>query len=406
MIVELPQTAWQREMRSMARRPILDRKSRLVGYELCFPRVDRNPAGTDDGHASRTILDDVVLFGLNRLTGNMPAFIRCNADMLHDGWVQVLPADLVVLEISTQIECCQLLVETCARLRDSGFRLAIVDCDGDPVHHPLYPLASYLKFDLSHLRLTDCNRILAHPTPAIMATNVNTQGEYRDACKLGASFIQGLYFCCPDILQAPKIPPSHHTRIEILRELQSDPLLLKRLCPIVERDAALVYRLLRMANSPMCAIRQEVKSIESAIMFLGDNTFRRIAGLAILSELSSGQPAEVFNMAVVRARFCELTAKRAGLNPGEQYLLGMLSLLPAMLLCPMEKLVSDLPLRPAIQQALLDEPVPEAAMLAWIKSYEKNNFQESCDIALAHRLNQQQLTQFYIDAVVWTASWQ
>ena len=336
----------------------------------------------------------------------MPAFIRCNADMLLGGWVQVLPADSVVLEIPTQIECCQLLVETCVHLKDSGFQLAIVDCESDPSGHPLYHLASYVKFDLRHLRRIDCRQILENPKVVLVADNVNTQEDYREASKIGSRLIQGLYFCCHDVIQARKIPANHTIGIQILHELQYDPLQLKRLCPIVEHDPSLVYRLLRMANSPRCAIRQEVKSIESAILALGDDTFRRIVGLAILSELNSGQPAEVLNMSVVRARFCELAAKKAALIPSEQYLVGMLSLLPAMLFCPMEKLVAELPLRPAILQALLGEPVPEAGMLAWVKSYEKNNLQECCDIAVSYRLKHQQLTQFYLDAVVWTTSWQ
>lgn len=404
MNVELPEPSQIAETLSIARRPILDRKSRLIAYELCFPGMHRG--GPDEDHASRAILDDVVLFGLDRLTAGMPAFIPCNADMLFAGWVHVLPVDLVVLEVSAKIECGQLLVETCRNLQNSGFRLALADCESNPLHHPLYPFVSYVKFDLNHLRLVDPAQFLADPSIAIVATDINTQEDYREACKCGASLIQGLYFCSPDLIRSPKIATNHQVQLRVLRELQSDPLKLKRLGPVVELDASLVYRLLRMVNSPWCAVRQEVKSVESAILILGDDTFRRIAGLAILSELNAGQPSEVLNMAIVRARFCELAAKKARLNPNEQYLLGILSLLPAMLLCPMVKLAPDLPLRSEIRDALLGDPVPAGGMLAWIKSYEKQNFEECQDIALSYRLTQQELSRLYVDAVVWAASWQ
>jgi len=89
----------------------------------------------------------------------------------------------------------------------------------------------------------------------------------------------------------------------------------------------------------------EVRSVESAITVLGESTFRRVVSLAVLSELNGDQPAAILHMALVRARFCELAACKFGPDAGEQYLLGMLSLLPAMLGVPMEEIVPILPLR-------------------------------------------------------------
>jgi len=172
----------------------------------------------------------------------------------------------------------------------------------------------------------------------------------------------------------------------------------------VLRDAALVYRLLRLVNSPMCAVRQEVTSIESAIMLLGEKTFRRIANLAILGEMNNGQPDELLHMALVRARFCELSAPHKGLDPAEQYMLGMFSLLPAMLRHTMETLAPELPLRAEIREALLGKDTDERALLSWIESHEKNDVPVCCALAKAHELNQQRLTQFYVDAVVWDAT--
>ena len=78
-----------------------------------------------------------------------------------------------------------------------------------------------------------------------------------------------------------------------------------------------------------------------------------MAMLAVLSELNTGQPTEILHMALVRARFCELAAASGSLDSEEQYMLGMLSLLPAMLRQPMEELAVELPLRPGIKKALL-----------------------------------------------------
>ena len=98
-----------------------------------------------------------------------------------------------------------------------------------------------------------------------------------------------------------------------------------------------------------------------------------MATLAITSELNAGQPAELLRMAFVRARFCELAALFAGLDHTEQYLLGLLSLLPAMLRTPMHDLAPSLPLRDEIRRALLGEKIPERSLLCWLKATNAAN---------------------------------
>jgi EAL and modified HD-GYP domain-containing signal transduction protein len=139
-------------------------------------------------------------------------------------------------------------------------------------------------------------------------------------------------------------------------------------------------------------------------MVVGETTFRRIATLAILSEFNAEQPPEILHMALVRARFCELAAALCGLDPNEQYLLGMMSLLPAMMRYPMEALAPELPLRAEIRQALLGLDNPERCLLAWIEGHERNDQAASHAIAEQRGLNQQRLVQFFIDAVVWDAT--
>jgi EAL and modified HD-GYP domain-containing signal transduction protein len=109
-------------------------------------------------------------------------------------------------------------------------------------------------------------------------------------------------------------------------------------------------------------------------------------------------------MAMVRGRFCELAAGLRGLDPQELYLLGMLSLRPAMMRCPMEKLAVELPLRTEIRQALEGTENAERCLLSWIESHERNDYATWNTIAEAHELNQQKLVQYYIDALVWEAS--
>ncbi|MGD0547210.1 MAG: hypothetical protein ABR991_05215, partial [Terracidiphilus sp.] len=92
------------ELRSVARQPILDLHSRVHGYELLFWN-GRKPLDRADGDlATRTMLDNTVIFGLEELSHGLPAFVNCTADSLTEEWVQVLPPRMTVLELPAAAE--------------------------------------------------------------------------------------------------------------------------------------------------------------------------------------------------------------------------------------------------------------------------------------------------------------
>jgi EAL and modified HD-GYP domain-containing signal transduction protein len=234
-----------------------------------------------------------------------------------------------------------------------------------------------------------------------VARNVETQSNYQQACAAGFTLFQGNYLCNPVLLTNRKVPSNRFLNFELLRHLNRDPIDLKRVSELVIRDSSLTYRLLRLVNSPFCALRQEVRSIESALVIVGEEVFRRIATLAILSELNTGQPAEILQMALLRARFCSLAAGSCALNSEEQYLLGMLSLLPAMLGLPMEALTPSLPFRVEIREALEGTASCERSLLGWLEMHEGGDW-AACDrIAQTNDLSSEHLIRCYAEAVVW-----
>jgi len=395
------------EMRYIARQPILDENHRVHAYELHFQMNPEAVMEGDEVRAMRTILDDAVLFGIERFTNGLPAFVNCTAEALTEQLVAVLPPAMTVLEISADLEVSPALAAACRELKQTGFRFALVDFCWNSMPHPLFDLVEYVKTDLDRLDADGCQRLrrrLHGTSTAMMADKVETQEDYRRASAAGFTLFEGYYFCHPELIKNSKVPANRLVHLDILRQLHNDPLDLKKIGPLVLRDASLTYRLLRLVNSPLYAIRQEVRSIESAIMLVGETTFRRIATLAICSESNTGEPPEILHMALVRARFCELAAKHCGLDPNEQYLLGMFSLLPAMMRQSMERLASELPLRNEIRQALLGENNRERSLLAWIESHERNDQGTRDAIAETNTLNLKKLVLCYLDALLWDAA--
>jgi EAL and modified HD-GYP domain-containing signal transduction protein len=191
-------------------------------------------------------------------------------------------------------------------------------------------------------------------------------------------------------------------RLDILNALQQTPLEVHKVSPLVKRDGPLTYQLLRLANSPLWAGRKEIDSIELALITVGDDAFRRIATTAIASEFNGDQPPELLCMAMVRGRFCEVAGAKRNLDPFSQYLLGLLSLLPAMQGQEMKEIVPTLPLGGEIREALLGTKNKERVLLGWIENCERGDW-VGCDAAAeGDGLNQQELAKIYVDAVAWT----
>jgi EAL and modified HD-GYP domain-containing signal transduction protein len=197
------------------------------------------------------------------------------------------------------------------------------------------------------------------------------------------------------------MPANTASHFEIVRLLCHDPIDVRHVSRLVMRDAAITYRLLRLVNSPVYAVHGELRSIESAIFILGDETLRRIVSLAVLSELNANQPPEILCMAFVRARFCELAARLCGLDPPEQFLLGMFSLVAAMLRLPIEELTRSLPLRDKICEALEGTKNPERRLLNWIEVHERGEWTASDTMVQSIGLSREKLNLCYTDAIVW-----
>jgi EAL and modified HD-GYP domain-containing signal transduction protein len=392
------------ELRSVARQPILDLHSRVHGYELLFWNGRKPVARTDSDLATCTMLDNTVVFGLEELAHGLPAFVNCTVDSLTEEWVQVLPPKMTVLELPFVVEPTPGLLSACRKLKAAGFRLALCDFNGDLAARSLGELADYVKVDFVKVDALGRKNLLRwlETVPArAVAQNVETQEHYGQACKEGFQLFQGYYFCRPEPLKSHKIPGNRLVHLEILEDLQNNPMDLQRLSQLVSCDASLTYRLLRLVNSPVCAMRQEVTSIQSALMLVGESTFRRIAILAIASDFNADQPAEILRMAFERGRFCELAAQHCGLVPSEQYLIGMISLFPAMLRILMEDLIRLLPLREKAREALIGQETPESVLLHWIVCQEYGDW-EACDaIIRANNLRSDQIMRFHNEAIVW-----
>ena len=395
-----------RAPRYLARQPILDARGQVHAYELLFRSGNRNTFDGDDDTATRTILDNSIVFGLETLARGLPAFVNCTPDVLIEELVRVLPPRMTVLEILDTVEPTAEFFQACMHLKSLGFRITLDDFTWRSPLQPLVSLADYIKIDFLGSPAADRNLLLSRLPPACrpIAGKVETRADFDTARAEGFSLFQGYYFCAPAMLRVSRIPANKICHLLLLDLLQQDPIDIHKLSQLIKRDPGLTYRLLRLVNSPACAFRQEVRSIETALLAIGDDQFRRLASLAIASELSRGESTEILRMAFLRARFCELAAAHCRLDPAEQYLIGLFSLLPAMLHVPMKEILLALPLRREVQDALLggDPAGAVRAPLDWIEAEERRDWKRCHQIATECGAGDPaNLVDCYLSAVLW-----
>jgi len=392
------------DFRYVARQPILDARGQVLGYELLFCDGPDRVSLAEGDQAFRSLLDNTVLFGLEQLSGGLSAFVHCTAESLGEEWLHILPPGLTVIELDADQSVDEELLQKCQNMKALGYHLALDGFTGKNAQAGLIDLADYLKVDISKMdsaqRTALVERFAARPD-TLIATCVHSQQEYRQLLSEGFTLFQGYYFCRPEMLDSPRIPANRMVHLEILELVQKDPMDLNRLSQLVSCDASLTYRLLRLVNSPLCAMRQEVTSIQTALMIIGERTFRHLAMLAIARDFNESEYDEVLRMAFERGRFCELAAGLCGLISSEQYLIGMVSMFPAMLRLPMQKLAGALPLRENARKALLGEPVREGILLQWLIQQEHEQW-GACDAILrTFNLSGDQIMRFRAEAIAW-----
>lgn len=396
-------------LRSVVRMPILDTRGRVHAYELLF----RGEPSSGGGLTFKNLIETAGTFSLEKpselkkLTGRLTAFVRCPLEALDERLAQVLPPSLTVLEIRAPLEDSPDMVSSCMQLKAHGFHFALDDYANEPQHPSQLEFADYISVDFCRtnpeLRRRLLDELRGKPL-ILLAKGVHTHSDYRKAKEEGFSLFEGYFFLQPVAVRNRRPPVNQMLRLDILKALQRNPLDMSKVSQLVKRDGPLTYQLLRLVNSPLWGMRQSVESIEVALVAVGENAFRRIATLAIASEFNGDQPAELLSMAILRGRICEVMAADRGLDPFEQYLLGMLSLLPAMQGQPMSEIAPTLPLGAVVLEALFGKKCRERAMLSWLEQFERGEWAACDQAANAHGLDQAELSRVYIEAVAWTES--
>lgn len=352
----------------VARQPILNADRSTYGYELLY-RSHRGNAfdGTDAAAATaRVISNSYLTIGLDQLVGGNRAFINFDRASLVGGLPAMLPQETVVVEILETVQPDSEVLAACEALKKKGYLLALDDVVGSEGLETLLGLTDIVKVDFRGASSLEIRRLARHLSGAtLLAEKVETYEEFERARQMGFRLFQGYFFSRPEVVSKREIPGFKLNYLRILKEVGNLDLDFERIEEGVKREASLVHKLLRYVNSAHFGCKRRVDSIRHALALLGETEIRRWISLATMAGLASDKPAQLVVEAMTRGRFCELMSGRAGLasRAPEMFLLGLYSLLDALLDRPMKEVVDEVSLTADVRSCLLGEPAPVRAML-------------------------------------------
>ncbi len=138
---------------------------------------------------------------------------------------------------------------------------------------------------------------------------------------------------------------------------------------------------------------------------LGDDGIRKWTWLAALPSLALNKPSELMVSAAVRAHFCELLAVGEGLanREADLFLMGILSLLDAMLDRPLEELLPELYLPEDLERALLQNGGGSQMSAAYslVRAYEAAEWDPLLQCARQLGIAPERLPDLYLESIVW-----
>jgi len=389
----------------IARQPILTADEKVFGYELLFrDGVENFFRHTDADVASRSTLNTSMLLGLDVLCDGRRAFINCTRDVLLNDYVTLLPSEQTVVEILETVPPDDLVVAACRRLKEAGYTIALDDFAVNDPREDLTDFADIIKVDIRDTSAVDAAAMVKRYGPwrcRMLAEKVETQAEFVATKKAGFLYFQGYFFRRPEILTAHEIPANRLNYLRMLTAVSQPELDVREIENLVKGEASLCYRLLRYLNSAAFGFANEIHSVRHALAILGEREVRRWIRLVATLGAGQGKSGALVLSALVRARFCELLSSKIPHGDSDLFLMGLLSLMDAILELPMSQVLDNVPIDQETKSALLGGASRLRPFYQLMLAQESGEWKTAAELISQLHLNESDVAECYWQAMQW-----
>ena len=342
------------------KQPILDVKRKLWGYELVAS--DSDSGALRISTAQEQAADDLASSTFIGIQQAMERGKRILLAFNEQGILEKAPyafsPSQCVVKFQGQAADKDALIQALKSLKDDGYTIAIDIRADQAIIKEMLDLIDIITLDLcvgiDPNTLREKTKSLKS---MLLATKVQHIEQFEPLKEAGYSLFQGAFFKEPEIIADRKLSSHEISRITILKAIEAEDPDLDALAESIQSDVAVSFRLLTYLNSAAFSFSQKIQSIRHAINMLGIVKMKNWLRAVLLADMASqgDNPQELVLLSLQRGKFLENVGREYdfwGFDPGSLFLLGLFSLIDAILGMPMAKVVEFLPLDDKMKAAL------------------------------------------------------
>ncbi|MBI9110670.1 EAL and HDOD domain-containing protein [Maridesulfovibrio ferrireducens] len=224
--------------------------------------------------------------------------------------------------------------------------------------------------------------------------------------ELGFAYYQGYFFKRPKTEVARKISSNEMLRFNLMQMLNSEDFDIGELSRTIEKDVSLSARLLNLLNSPAYGLTAKISSIKQAVVYLGGDQLRHWLRVILLTDMKQpGKSAELTRLSLQRAKVIEMLSSHSDMQESDErlFLVGLFSLLDAMLELPMHRVVQLLSaLDDNIRQTLDGSETHFRPWLVLVEAMEDSDWEKVGAMAATLDLEASDIMKCYKEALDWS----
>lgn len=168
----------------------------------------------------------------------------------------------------------------------------------------------------------------------------------------------------------------------------------------IKQETAISYRLLRYLNSPLFGFSLEIKSIRHAMAILGERELRRWIRLVVAVSAAEQTCSELVLAGLARGRFCELLSAQVK-TESDLFLMGLLSVMDAILEIQMDVLLAELPVDKETKAALLGQPGELRSLYQLMLAQESGEWTQASSLSQKLHLSDDEVADHWWEALQW-----
>ena len=394
----------------VARQPILNRKKQTIGYELLFRDGETNafPDMEANQATCRLLVENFMSVGSNPALESPRSFINFPQESLISLVPTAFPKRKIVVEV---LESCipnDELFSAIKHLHRMGYIIALDDFSLDSEWDRFLPYSHIVKLDIMQLGIeTVCEYVKKRKQQGCkrhyLAERVETNEEFQQAFEAGFYFFQGYFFSRPEIIKNRVVKPEELLTMQLYQEVCREEVNFTRIEQLISQDVSLSYQLLKFVNTASVRLEQPISSFKQALVYLGEEQIKMFVTLVATAHAAINKPKELYKQSLIKGRFCELMICRCqNGTPGQQaFIVGLFSLLDALLDQKLDDVLEHLSLTKEIEQAILLRVGLLGSMLELYESIDTGNWDKIDQISRLLGFSPKTVEKTYQDAERW-----